>query len=68
MKIGDLITITRGDVCDTYPLSDFKNYNSQPRNNNMIEGTIIDITPKYALLKTILVENNDGVCCVRVYN
>jgi len=67
-KIGDKINnIKSSSVCTTYPLSDFENYKNQKRNNEITKGIVIDITPEYALLKTILVEYNNEVIAVRVY-
>lgn len=68
LNIGDEINnIQAGRICTTYPLQDFKNYNKEPRNNSITEGVIVDITPDFAILKTLLVKNNNEVCCVRVY-
>lgn len=68
LNIGDEVSnISNGNICSTYPLTDFKNYSSQERDNQIKNGRIIDITPHTAILKTILVENNGKVCCVRVY-
>ena len=66
LNIGDRVNnIQKGRICTTYPLTDFKNYNGQERNNDISEGVIIDITPKYAVLETVLIENNGNVVAVR---
>lgn len=67
VKIGEKVTFTKGIICTTYPLSDFKNYNGEQRCNNLYEGVVIDKTHKYALLPTVLVKNEDNVVCVRCY-
>jgi hypothetical protein len=66
--IGDVVTnIVDSRVCTTYPLEDFKSYSGQIRNNNIGSGKIINITPKFAPLKTILVEKDNMVIAVRIY-
>jgi len=68
-SVGDRVNnITKGRACTTYPLNTFNYYNGQVRDNNITDGVVIDITPKYCLLQTLLVENDGRVVCVRFYN
>ena len=68
LKIGDFVHgIESGRVCDTYPLTDFKNYKNQIRDNEISKGVIIDITPKHVAFPTILVEYDDKVIAYRIY-
>jgi hypothetical protein len=66
--IGDKVTnIQHGRICDTYPLDSFLNYKGQERNNLIKEGVVLDIHDIQWCLKTLLIEKDGAVCCVRYY-
>jgi len=69
-QLGDVIKVTQGRACTTYPIYDFEEEfdpSDHKRKDDLLEGWIIGIRPFLGMASALIVDEHHNYNIVRLY-